>query len=327
MYKLFFIIFFGVILSIFVVYYLYENLVPKQTWKVQSIDTMKYSRDQAPLGPRNQAYRKQIEKQVSDISKTGATHVAIGTPYDKQFYPVLKLWVESARKNKLKVWFRGNWAGWEGWFGYKKIDKQTHILNTKKFIEDNPELFADGDMFSSCPECENGSNVRTGHAQDVIDHRKFLIDEYKVSKAAFRNINKNVASNYFSMNGDLAVVLMDPATTRALDGIIVIDHYVKQPELLAKDVRKAAEKSGGKVMLGEFGAPVPAINGNMSSVEQKQWLEQALSSLAQVPELVGVNYWVGVGGTTALWLDDGQAKPAVETITEYFTAKKKVHKI
>ena len=60
------------------------------------------------------------------------------------------------RKHGLSVWFRGNFSGWEEWFGYPKIKAYEHINKTRNFIINNPELFADGDIFTSCPECENG---------------------------------------------------------------------------------------------------------------------------------------------------------------------------
>jgi hypothetical protein len=292
-------------------------------WEVQSIDTMKQSRDLARYTMGNDVIRHEMEKQVADIAKTGATHVAIGTPYDSEFIPVLKLWVEEARKQNLNVFFRGNFSGWEQWFGYEKINRQKHIELTKAFIDENSELFKDGDIFSSCPECENGENIDRYNNEQTDSYKAFLIQEYLVTKQAFKEINKKVKSNYFSMNGDMAFQIMDPETTRALDGIVVIDHYVKDSEKLDNDVTLLAKKSGGKIVLGEFGAPIPDIHGQMDSKMQKEWIENALSRLANNPNLIGVNYWVSRGGSTAIWSDNGRKKSSVNVISDFFKGKRK----
>ncbi len=291
----------------------------KKNWTVKSIDTMKYSRDMARQTLSGHTFRYSIDQQVTDIAKTGATHVAIGTPYDDEFLPVLNVWVKAARKNKLKVYFRGNFSGWEGWFGYKKIDRATHLAKTKQFIHNNPDLFQDGDIFSSCPECENGSKVNVYDKKTLKIYQTFLINEYKVTEDSFKSIKKKVIPNYFSMNMDVAHKVMDQQTTKQLGGIVVIDHYVKSPEILAKDVSYIAKKSGGKVVLGEFGAPIPSIHGKMSELEQKQWINSAFHQLSPMPELIGINYWVNVGGSTALWSDNGLPRQAVQTVKSYFT--------
>lgn len=291
-------------------------------WKLQSIDTMKYSRDLSREKLTDPFFEKQIDQQMAAIADTGANYVAIDTPYDDEFMPILKLWVRAARRHHLHVWFRGNWSGWEQWFGYTKIDKQTHIAKTKEFILSNRTLFEDGDIFTSCPECENGLHPDVNNPADLAMHRAFLIDEYKVTKDSFASIHKNVASNYYSMNATLALSLMDPQTTRALGGIVVIDHYVKPPDDLVRDIKHIAQKSGGKVVLGEFGAPIPDVTGQMNPDEQAVWLQEVLSKLSTVKELEGVNYWVNVGGSTALWEDDGRPKPAVEIITKLFHKNK-----
>ncbi len=290
-------------------------------WEVQSIDTVKYSRDIAREKANNPSFDSVIEKQVSLIAGTGATHIAIGTPYDSEFLPFFKRWVVTARKYGLKVWFRGNLAGWEGWFGYPKLSKVEHIEKTKEFILSNGELFEDGDIFSSCPECENGALGDPRLTGDVRGYRKFLIEEYKVTNDSFRKVGKNVRSNFIPMNGDVANLVMDKETTKELGGIVVIDHYVANPNELVADIKKIAQKSGGRVVLGEFGAPIPDIHGNFSDLEQSIWIKSSLERLSEVNDLLGVNYWVSFGGSTKLWNDDGAARPAVGALKTYFKPK------
>src|SRR3972149_6477098 len=251
-------------------------------WEIQSIDTVKYSRDLAREKAKDSSFDEVIDTQVRLIAETGATHVAVGTPYAEEFVPFLKRWVSAARKYGLKVWFRGNVPGWERWFGYPKIDRNEHTSLVREFILANGALFEEGDIFSSCTECENGGPG---------DPRR---------------------------SGDVAGLVMDEETTNSLGNIVVIDHYVGSTEKLAKDLKNIAEKSGGKVILGEFGAPISNIHANFNEEEQATWIRLALSEISDIPELMGVNYWTSFGGSTRLWDSDYRPRKAVEVIRGYY---------
>ncbi|OGG41661.1 hypothetical protein A2837_00270 [Candidatus Kaiserbacteria bacterium RIFCSPHIGHO2_01_FULL_46_22] len=288
-------------------------------WSVQSVDTMKYSRDASREALHNQSFDAIIEKQMKQIASTGATHVAIATPYDEEFYPVLKRWADSARRHGLSVWFRGNWSGWEKWFEYTAITRVQHLQKTKDFLQKHGDLFQDGDIFTACPECENGGPGDPRATGDVAGYRAFVIEEYAATKAAFAAMHKDVASNWQSMNADVARTVMDPATTKAMDGLVVIDHYVKDPAQIARDVEAIAKESGGMVALGEFGAPIPDIHGQMTEAQQAQWIDTALKNLLTAKHLVGISYWVNVGGSTKLWTDNGTAREAVVILKKYYS--------
>jgi hypothetical protein len=292
----------------------------KHTWEVQSIDTMKYSRDVAYEKLSDMNFNVEIERQVKAIADTGATHVAIATPYDEKFYPFLKRWVDTARRHNLNVWFRGNWSSWEGWFGYaKNMTRVEHIQKTKDFILNHPNLFVDGDIFSGCPECENGGPGDPRLTGDVVGHRDFLIDEYSATKEAFDAIHKQVQSNFFSMNGDVARLVMDKKTTVALDGIVTIDHYVATPEQFAKDIHSITQSSGGRVMIGEWGVAIPDIHGSMTDDARAQWMDQAMGTVSSFgKEVVGMNYWLAVGGGTELWSQGTQTSKLSETLRKYY---------
>lgn len=312
----------GIVFLIFIagaerkfVYYAKPKMV---FWNFRSVDTMKYSRDLSREKMNNKDFDAVIDLQIKNIAAIGSTHVAIATPYDEEFLPMLRRWVKAARKYDLKVWFRGNLSGWEGWFEYPKISREEHIKKTEEFILANPDIFSDGDIFSSCPECENGGSGDPRSFGDIGEYRKFIIEEYQTTEKAFKLIKKDVASNYFSMNADVARLIMDKKTTAALGGIVAIDHYVKDPAILAKDVKEIAKKSGGKIVLGEFGAPIPDIHGEMTEIEQSEWIRDALNDLISLDTVEGVNYWVNVGGSTQIWSSRGIALPAAGILGDFY---------
>lgn len=293
-------------------------------WDFRSIDTVKYSRDLADEMLENPKFDSVINEQVTDIASLGASHVAISTPYDPKFIPFLRRWVKSVRLYGLKVWFRGNFSGWEKWFGFEQIGREEHKRLLQEFIVNNPDLFEDGDIFTSCPECENGGSGDPRHNGDLIGHRKFLIDEYQISKDAFEKIGKKVKYGFYSMNYDVASLVMDEETTDALGDLVVIDHYIKNPKKLGADAKVIADKSQGKVLLGEFGAPIPDIHGVLNEEQQSQWIKEALDEVKKTPEIIGVNYWTNSGGSTALWNSDGTSREAGNTIKKFFTETKTI---
>lgn len=298
--------------------------VPAQAsswWQVQSIDTMKFSRDPSRQALTDSSFKDVIDGQTKDIAGTGANYIAIATPYDSEFLPVLKAWVASARKYHLHVWFRGNWSGWEGWFGYSSLSPSDHFFMTQKFILANPDLFQDGDIFTPCPECENGGPGDPRRTGKVEEFRQFMINEYNMTKDAFTSIHKKVATNYASMNLDVAKLVMDTKTTQAMDGLIVVDHYVKDPKVLAADLESLSSSAQSEIVLGEFGAPIPDLHGSMSPQDQSVWLSQVLSELVKAPHVVGVNYWTSFGGSTQIWGDIDSPFPAVNILSSYYFPK------
>lgn len=316
-------IFFGFLIAIplFIPSAVSAQTEPTRFWQIQSIDTMKYSRDLAREMLNKPEFDTTIEQQISQIAKTGATHVAIATPYDEEFVPFLKRWVESARKHGLKVWFRGNFSGWEGWFNYPTISREEHLSKTRSFIETNGNLFRDGDIFVTCPECENGGAGDPRRTGDVVGFRQFMIDSHTIASSKFNDLGIKVSTNYFSMNGDVARLTMDRETTSQLEGVVVIDHYVKTPAQLATDIQDFVSRSGGKVILGEFGAPIPDIHGSLTPEQQAEWVDEALQLVSKNPSVIGVNYWLSYGGSTSLWNGDGSEKKAVSILKKWYTPR------
>lgn len=288
-------------------------------WQIQGVDDMKYSRDLAREKLNDKSFDKTIEDHVKKIAETGATHIALGTPYDAEFIPFLKRWVNSARKYGLKIWFRGNFSGWEGWFSYPKIDRTKHTQQTRDFILNNSQLFLDGDIFSSCPECENGGPGDPRRIRDAEGHRLFLINEYQTVNEAFKKINKKLETRLNSTNKDVADLIFDKKTAQALGNVISIDHYTPNGKILANDIKKLYSKTGAQIVVGEFGAPIPDIHGPMTDKNQAEWLNNTLEDLSKLEIVIGVNYWVGFGGSTQIWDDNGNARPAVISLKKFYT--------
>lgn len=290
-------------------------------WKYQCVDTMKYSRDAARSWGDKPDLKDRIRSQFLPIKNMGANCVAIATPYDEEFVPYLKTWIAEARKLGLKVWFRGNWSAWEGWFDRdKNMSRDEHIKQTRNFILKHPELFQDGDSFTACPECEYGAPGNPLVTRDFDGYRRFLIDEHKTVASAFNSIGKNVKTNWNSMNPDVARELITTETLKELDNLITLDIYVKNAKNMADDLSGFTDKfPDAHIMIGEFGAPIPDINGEMNEDQQAQFIGSVFDYLATNPKVIGINYWVGQGGSTQILNDDGSPKKAVSVIKNFFT--------
>ena len=321
----FLIIFILILFFSFVLSYLYQipktvdlSFDAKNFWEIQSIDTMKYSRDLAREMRDSEDFENVIKEQINNIALSGANYVAIATPYDEEFILFLEKWIEAAREADLKVWFRGNFSGWEGWFGYSPIGQEEHVLKTKNFILNHSDLFRDGDIFSSCPECENGSIGDPRDTGEFDNFRNFVIREYLETKKAFKLIDKKVDSNFLAMNGDVANLIMDKQTSKAFNNLVTIDHYVEDVDGLIIDLEKIIKQNDVEVFLGEIGVPIPDIHGSLSEEEQAEWLDNFLFSLSRLDKIFGFNYWTSVGGSTALWNENGEARLAVKVLEKYF---------
>ncbi|MCU0679518.1 MAG: carboxypeptidase-like regulatory domain-containing protein [Planctomycetes bacterium] len=287
-------------------------------WEVQSIDTMKYSRDLAREKAGETAFDEVIDDTIRRIAAAGATHAAVGTPYDEEFFPFLERWVTTARKYNLRVWFRGNWCGWEGWFNYPPLTAEEHIARTGAFILAHPDIFAAGDIFTACPECENGLLGDPRITGETEAFRRFLLEEQAAVSNAFAAIGRSVRSNLASMNGDVARLVMDKDTTAGLGGVVTVDHYVATPAELISDLKELQAHSGGMIVLGEFGVPIPGINGDMDDREKADWIRDALLKITAEKSIIGLNYWLSTGATTELWSGDGVLRPVYYVLESFF---------
>jgi hypothetical protein len=293
----------------------------KLLWQYQCIDTMKTSRDKARIWKQQPDLHADIDQQLTKIKQTGANCVAIDTPYDPEFLPYLRLWVTKARKHQLSIWFRGNFSSWEGWFEYPKtMTSQTLFSKTRQFISDHPDLFQDGDIFTAAPEAENGGEFNQVEIDEYEDYRKFLVGEYNLLAKSFQKINKKVDVRWMSMNGGLAKRMLDQPTINRLGKTVTIDHYIKAPEEMSDYIKYFAQKYNARLVIGEFGAPIPEINGSMTQDQQADFTDQLLREMYRHREkIIGLNYWVLYDSSTALLNQDGSERKAYHVIKKYFT--------
>jgi hypothetical protein len=296
-----------------------QTIKPACLWEICSVDTMKMSRDRARENANNPAYDTEISRQLQDVKDTEATHVAIGTAYDEEFVPYLKRWVAIARQKGLKVWFRGNWSSWEGWFDHAKtMTPQEHITQTATFIKTHPELFENGDIFDACPECE-GSGKWPQTAKDQ-EYRDFIKQQHASSSAAFAAIGKKVRTDLPTMIGGHAKDVMDQATINDLNKTVSIDHYVKDRANMKLYIDYFRDTFGAKTMVSEFGAPIPDINGDMTEDQQAAYVNEILQELyKQKSSVVGLNYFVLNDGSTELENMDGSKRKVYDILKSYFS--------
>lgn len=289
-------------------------------WKYQCIDTMKVSRDNAHFLMNDPNTPRIIDAQLTEVTNLGANCVAIDTPYDEEFVPYLTQWTKSARKKNLHVWFRGNWSSWEGWFGYPKgVSTDEHIHRTQQFIHKHSDLFRDGDIFSAIPEPENGWPNGYISQNEFSTFRKFLVDENYQVQQAFSSLGKKVETNWFSLSGGVAKSVLDKKTVNALGNIVTIDHYVQAPEEMSSYIDYFKNTLHARVVIGEFGAPIADINGEMNEKEQAEFVDAVFWEIYKHnKDVLAINYWTLTDGSTALLNSDGTPKKVTQVIKMYY---------
>jgi hypothetical protein len=291
-------------------------------WQYQCIDTMKYSRDAARefMGKpeNNKAF---ISKEVAEVRSLGANCIAIATPYDEEFIPVLSTWVAAAHEQGLVVWFRGNFSGWEGWFDHPKLTSAAdHHALMKQFIIKHGNLFKQGDILTPAPEAENGllgSPWQSEQSKQAL--RDFVIASYANCSATVKEVAAPVRCGFFSTNGDVAEKIYTLDTIHKIGAVTTIDHYVSSVERMDRDIVNLQKQKQAQVFLGEFGAPIPDINGNMTEAEQSLFVRRLFNTFYVRKNIItGVNYWVLRGGSTSLLNDDGSERAVTETVRDFY---------
>jgi hypothetical protein len=292
----------------------------QQFWPYECIDTMKTSRDNARNWANIPNLKDLISKEMEEIKKIGANCVAIDTPYDSEFLPFLTIWVNGARNNNLHIWFRGNLSGWEQWFNYDKLSDENNLLSEiNTFINQNSDLFKDGDIFTYAPEAENGGPFNQVSPAEYPRYKAFLQNEYSTCLTSFLKLKKNVVCNWLSMNGGLAQRMFDQKTVNNIGKVVTIDHYIKTPEEMNQYINTLSSDFGAKIVIGEFGAPIPEINGSMTENEQARFVDSLMQQMYKNKDkMEGVNYWTLYSGSTAILNEDYSQRQVANIIANYY---------
>ncbi len=280
-------------------------------WKWECIDTMKYSRDTAKAWDgKEKELVNEINSQILAIKESGANCVSLGTPYDDEFIQFLSKWVTKARQNNLHVWFRGNFSGWEEWFEYPKLEKkEDHLAKTFNFILNNSNLFENDDIFTPAPEPENGVFGNPWKDENSKkEFNTFLIQSFETCQKAFTKIGKKVKCGAFSTNYDVAEQAILLQTAKQV-GDITIDHYIANTEQYGSDIQKIFNKFNVPVFIGEFGAPIPDLNGDLDENEQEKIISLIIKQIYEKKDIVqGLNYWTLKGGSTEILKTNGEKR-------------------
>lgn len=293
-------------------------------WKYQCIDTMKQSRDSARSWKDRSDLKQIIERELDIIVSLGANCVAVGTPYDEEFWPLIRMWTDRAHSRNLSVWFRGNMSGWEGWFKYPRYTSvQQHHDGMRKFILANAKYFQGRDLLTPSPEPENGHLMGNGNPWSkpglTTALANFVLASQDNCEKALRDAGGRASCGFFGSNGYVAERVYNERIANETGNVIVVDHYVDTSKEFIKDFKTIADLHNTNVFAGEFGSYIPSINGVQSEAEQAQLVEEFLKAMYVNKKIfTGLNYWVLRGGTTALLRDDFTEKPVAKVLRRYF---------
>ena len=146
-----------------------------------------------------------------------------------------------------------------------------------------------------------------------------MVSSYSNCQQAFAAIKKNVGCGFYSTNGDVAKDILNKQTVQNIGDLVVVDHYVKTAAQLGSDLQNLHNEFGTNVFLGEFGAPIPDIHGNLTESQQAELIGQMFSQLYQENNFItGVNYWVLAFGSTSLLNQDGSPREVYQIVKNYY---------
>ncbi|MGH7203916.1 MAG: hypothetical protein ACREHC_05730, partial [Candidatus Levyibacteriota bacterium] len=95
--------------------------------------------------------------------------------------------------------------------------------------------------------------------------------------------------------------------------------YVRDPADMTAYIQNLKNKFGSKVMIGEFGAPIPDLNGPMTEDQQADFVDKIFQQLYINRDTVeGMNYWDLTDGSTALLNPDQSPRKVTDVIKKYF---------
>lgn len=307
--------------------------VTHPTWQIQSVSTMKDSKD-IVCHPQSQAY---IEKWVDTAKQLGVNYIALETPYDSpscgDALTYTKLWIAIIRSRGLHVWHRHAFLSFEGIYSTTKDPNKNYLQMIADYIKANPDLFAADDIFTPMPEPQNGGisgitycpqNICMFSSKETFN--QWLRDAMDVSQSAFASINLGgrIKIGYFGFDGFVTwgnnnsqwSGILEDATVEKM-GNITIDHYPEAVgDTMAEDLQKLRKKyPKTPIVIGEWGSI-----GNGDTVAQ---VMSTMGAVAADNNIAGFNYWqMSNGGNEALVNADLSPKPNFAAVQSFFKSTK-----
>lgn len=278
----------------------------------------------------NQDQTKRLNEYEEFKRLAGGNFVALAVPYDN--LTKYTNYVADARTKEFKIWHRSHWNRWQGDNGEDAdMTAQEYLDDTYDFIVANPTLFADGDCFTMCVECNNadGENTtdpfRTGGNFDFTKYNQFLKDQVTYANAAFTAIGKSVRTNLLSFSLSLLNLagqeldsndtgnsngLGDQDIVDYFDGILTIDNYLstsyRDPVIYKTPYLSDIEKihtafPSCRIMIGEWGFHTSSAGPDG---EQYGVYRAVIDAIRSKDYIVGINFWNHLGQTqSSLWTD------------------------
>jgi hypothetical protein len=312
---------------------------------ITSIDTMKESRDTEtrPMAPA------QIADDVDLAASLNTNYITVDTHWDYPDY--MQQWVNAIRATGRHVWFRihpNQWGDNNGTTGI--MTPAQYEASEQAFIAAHPAFFQPGDILDPCPEPENGlywiatygkgwtanpPNVAT-EAYNAFIRDTTTIADQTLHAAGIHGVITTVRStnSFFAAHpGDLE------AATVAMLGHVTYDSY---PEGTTTDPATATAARVNEIEAVEQAWPgVPIILGEMGysnkmevdDTTQEAVLSAEFAAIAPLPNIAGINYWVGAGtsnsggythifnGSTGSWI----LRPAAIDLAAFYAQEQQVH--
>lgn len=318
----------------------YPRLFGSKQQFIASIDTMKESRDTEthPLPQAEIAYIVQLSASLN------TNYITVDTHWDYPDY--MKEWIDAIRASGRHVWFRTHPNEWEDDNGSTGLmTPQQYETAERQFILSHPTFFQPGDIFDPCSEPENGlywkahyGTTWANHAPDAASraYNAFLRDTTNVANAALQQAGiSGVITTVHSTNSFFASTpaILESQTVKQF-GYITVDSY---PEGNTTNPAAAASDRVDELQRIENLWHVPILIGEMgysnsvpvNDATQQAVLQAEFDALAQLPYVVGLNYWVGAGDshsggythiftqTQAGW----ELRPAAYALAAFFKEK------
>jgi hypothetical protein len=104
-----------------------------------------------------------------------------------------------------------------------------------------------------------------------------------------------------------------------MGNLVTIDHYVRDSKDMGEYIDFFTRTFNSKVAIGEFGGPIPDLNGEMTEEQQAMFVTHVLSEMySRKDSLVGVNYWTLTHSSSSLLNPDYSERKVANVLRDYY---------